>query len=95
MVNSEIILEYAALTGIGIMTISLVFPMLRLFRGPSLFDRVVALDQVAGIIIGIIFCEMIYSQNIMLLDVVLAVSLLLVFSSMIVTRYLLKKQKDD
>ena len=93
--TSDILLEYAALTGLGVMTISLVFPMLRLFRGPSLFDRVVALDQVAGIIIGIIFSEMIYSQNIMLLDVVLAVSLLLVFSSMIVTRYLLKKQKDD
>lgn len=95
MIHSDFIVEYAALAGLGIMTISLVFPMLRLFRGPSLFDRVVALDQVAGIIIGIIFCEMIYSRNIMLIDVVLAVALLLVFSSMIITRYLLKKQKDD
>ncbi|MEE4196646.1 MAG: monovalent cation/H+ antiporter complex subunit F [Bacteroidales bacterium] len=88
-------LEYASLAALWVLAISLIFPLLRLFKGPSLPDRVVALDQIAFIIVGIIICDVFYTRNPVLLDVVLTVSLLLVFGSMIIARYLFKKQSEN
>ena len=84
-------LENASLTALGIMMLSLLFPLYRLFKGPSLSDRIVALDQIGMIIVGIILCDVIYSRDTMVLDVVLAISFLLVVGSMIIARYLYKK----
>ncbi|MDP3912876.1 MAG: monovalent cation/H+ antiporter complex subunit F [Bacteroidota bacterium] len=84
-------LENASLTALAIMTLSLLFPLYRLFKGPSLPDRIVALDQIGMIIVGMILCDVIYSRDTMVLDVVLAISFLLVFGSMIIARYLYKK----
>ncbi|MDP2891017.1 MAG: monovalent cation/H+ antiporter complex subunit F [Bacteroidota bacterium] len=84
-------LENASLTALAIMTLSLLFALYRLFKGPSLPDRIVALDQIGMIIVGMILCDVIYSRDTMVLDVVLAISFLLVFGSMIIARYLYKK----
>ena len=93
--SGKLFLEYASLIGLWIMTLSLIFPLYRLFKGPTLPDRIVALDQIAFIIVGIIICDVFYTRNAMLLDVVLTVSLLLVFGSMIIARYLYKKQSEN
>jgi len=93
--SGRIFLEFASLTAFWIMSLSLIFPLFRLFKGPTLPDRVVALDQIAFIIVGIIICDVFYTQNVMLLDVVLIVSLHLVFGSMIIARYLYKKQNEN
>lgn len=90
-----IFLEYASVTALWIMTISLFLPMYRLFRGPTLSDRVVALDQIAVIVVAIIICDVLYSRDSMLLDVVLIVSFLLAFGSMIIARYLYKQKTED
>ncbi|OFX88908.1 MAG: cation:proton antiporter [Bacteroidetes bacterium GWF2_33_16] len=95
MESGTIFLEKASIVALWIMTISLLFPLYRLFKGPSLPDRVVALDQIAFIIVGIIICDIFYSKEPMLLDVVLTISFLLVFGSMIIVRYLYKKQSDN
>lgn len=91
----NIFLEYASLAALWIMSISLIFPLYRLFKGPTLPDRVVALDQITFIIVGIIICDVFYTRNPMLLDVVLTVSLLFVFGSMIIARYIYKKQNEN
>jgi len=91
----SVFLEYASVTALWLMTISLFFPMYRLFKGPSLSDRVVALDQIAVIVVAMIICDVIYSRNDVLLDVVLIVSFLLAFGSMIIARYLYKQTTQD
>jgi len=93
--SGAVFLEKASLTALWIMTLSMLFPLYRLFKGPTLPDRVVALDQIAFIVIGIIICDIFYSRDIMLLDVVLTISFLLVFGSMIIVRYLYKKQSEN
>ncbi|MFO7828046.1 MAG: monovalent cation/H+ antiporter complex subunit F [Bacteroidales bacterium] len=93
--SGKLFLEYSSLLALWIMTLSLIFPLYRLFKGPTLPDRVVALDQIAFIIVGIIICDIFYTRNPMLLDAVLTVSLLLVFGSMIIARYLYKKQSEN
>lgn len=87
-------LDYAVLTAIYIFSGSLVFPVYRLFKGPSLPDRVVALDQIGVIIVGIVVCDVIYTGERVLLDVVLVIAFILVFSAMIIGRYLYKQNKQ-
>lgn len=92
--DSYIILEYSALTALYIFSISLIFPFYRLFRGPSLPDRVVALDQIGVIFVGMMVCDVVYTREKILLDVVLVVAFILAFGSMIIARYLQKQRKE-
>ncbi len=87
-------LTIASETAMWVMTLSLLFPLYRLFRGPGLPDRVIALDQIAMIVIGIILCDSIFSNDHMLLDVVLIVAFMLVFGAIIIAHYLHKKQLE-
>lgn len=87
-------LTIATETALWIMTLSLLFPLYRLFRGPGLTDRVIALDQIVMIVIGIIICDAIFSNDYLLLDVVLIVAFMLVFGAIIIAHYLHKKQLD-
>jgi multicomponent Na+:H+ antiporter subunit F len=84
-------LHYTALVALYVFSFSLVFPLLRLFKGPTLPDRVVALDQIGLITIGIMLCEVLYSKNEIVLDIVLVVAFILVFGAMIIARYLYKR----
>jgi len=94
--SGPVLLEKASLLALWMMTFSLLFPLYRLFRGPLLADRVVALDQIAIIVLGMIVCDAVYSKDTRLLDVVLTISFLLVFGSMMIARYLYKKKiKND
>ncbi len=86
--------EMAAQTAMWVMTLSLLFPLYRLFRGPSLSDRVVALDQIGLIVLGIIIADSIFSSDSMLLDVALIIAFMLVFGSIIIAHYLHKKQSE-
>jgi multisubunit Na+/H+ antiporter MnhF subunit len=93
--DNDAFLNWASQAAMWIMTVSLLFPLYRLFKGPGLANRVVALDQIAIIVVSIILCDAIYSRNAMLLDVVLVTSFLLVFGSMIIARYLYKKKFEN
>ncbi|MBM3419651.1 MAG: cation:proton antiporter [Bacteroidetes bacterium] len=93
--NYSDFLEFASETAIWVMTISLLFPLYRLFRGPGLPDRVVALDQIGVIVLGIIICDAIFSDDDMLLDVVLILTFMLVFGSIIIAHYLHKRQMEQ
>lgn len=92
--EGSIFVEIAAKTAMWIMTLSLLLPLYRLFRGPGLPDRVIALDQIGLIVLGIIICDSIFSNDSMLLDVVLIVAFMLVFGSIIIAYYLHKKQTE-
>ncbi|TCO08726.1 monovalent cation/H+ antiporter complex subunit F [Natronoflexus pectinivorans] len=95
MESSEF-LKYASQAAMFIMTVAMLFPMFRLFRGPTLTDRIVALDQMELTIMGMILCYAVYSEKQIYLDVVLMSSFLLAFGAMIITRYLFKRKiKND
>jgi len=67
-------------TGCWIATLLLVlgmaFAFLRLLRGPSLPDRVVALDVIATMAIGVLALTSITTGQKMLLDVALAIAII-------------------
>lgn len=86
-------LHYCAIASISILTISMVFPLIRLFKGPSLSDRVVALDQASMIIVSIVLMDIFISRQLIYLDVVLVVAFVLALGTMIIARFLQKSLK--
>lgn len=95
MENADLFLENAALVALYIFSFSLIFPFFRLFKGPTLPDRIVAFDQIGVIIIGMMICDVLYTREKVLLDVVLVVAFILAFGSMIIARYLYKKKEEQ
>jgi multicomponent Na+:H+ antiporter subunit F len=67
---------------------------IRLFKGPSVVDRVMALDLIITIGIGIITVYSIRQEQEVLLDVAIILALI-AFLGTIAFSYYIEKQKDD
>lgn len=77
-----------------ILTISVILVFFRLFRGPAIVDRVIALDLIITIGIGIITVYSIRQNQKILLDVAIILALI-AFLGTIAFSYYIEKQKDD
>ncbi|MCT1529618.1 monovalent cation/H+ antiporter complex subunit F [Sphingobacterium daejeonense] len=77
-----------------ILTISVLLVFIRLFKGPSVVDRVMALDLIITIGIGIITVYSIRQEQEVLLDVAIILALI-AFLGTIAFSYYIEKQKDD
>jgi len=77
-----------------ILTISVLLVFIRLFKGPSIVDRVVALDLIITIGIGIITVYSIRQEQEVLLDVAIILALI-AFLGTIAFSYYIEKQQDD
>ncbi|GAB3015673.1 cation:proton antiporter [Niabella terrae] len=77
-----------------ILTISVILVFIRLWRGPTIMDRVIALDLIITIGIGIITVYSIRQNQKVLLDVAIILALI-AFLGTIAFSYYIEKQKDD
>jgi len=77
-----------------ILAISVMLVFLRLFRGPRVVDRVVALDLIITIGIGIITVYSIRTDQKVFLDVAIILALI-AFLGTVAFAYYIEKQKDD
>ncbi|HMR82055.1 MAG TPA: monovalent cation/H+ antiporter complex subunit F [Niabella sp.] len=77
-----------------ILTISVILVFIRLFKGPAIVDRVIALDLIITIGIGIITVYSIRQNQKILLDVAIILALI-AFLGTIAFSYYIEKQKDD
>ncbi|WP_346238993.1 cation:proton antiporter [Niabella insulamsoli] len=77
-----------------ILTVSVVLVFIRLFKGPTIVDRVIALDLIITIGIGIITVYSIQQNQKILLDVAIILALI-AFLGTIAFSYYIEKQKDD
>ena len=59
-----------------VLVVAIVLTVIRLIRGPSLPDRIVALDMLSAIGVSIICAYAVMSQQAVLLDVALVVALI-------------------
>lgn len=67
------IITYFALPVLGL---SFLLVFIRLIMGPSIPDRVVALDLIAIIIIGFICCYALFADNLVFLDIATILALI-------------------
>lgn len=65
----------------GLLILGMIFAAIRLFRGPSLPDRVVALDLLAILVVGMIAAHSVRSNQSIYLDVALALALIAFLST--------------
>jgi len=77
-----------------ILAISVMLVFVRLFRGPRVVDRVVALDLIITIGIGIITVYSIRTDQKVFLDVAIILALI-AFLGTVAFAYYIEKQKDD
>lgn len=76
-----------------ILTISVVLVMIRLFKGPQVVDRVIALDLIITIGIGLITAYSIRSEESVLLDVAMIFALIAFLGTIAFSFYLDKQVK--
>jgi len=84
------ILEHATSAALGIMTLALLFTILRLLRGPTLPDRILALDLITTLAIGFIATIALRTGWSLYVDIAISIGLLGFLSTVALARYLLK-----
>ncbi|EEI92677.1 putative monovalent cation/H+ antiporter subunit F [Sphingobacterium spiritivorum ATCC 33300] len=77
-----------------ILTISVILTFIRLFKGPDVVDRVIALDLIITIGIGIITVYSIRTQQEVLLDVAIILALIAFLGTVAFSYYLEKKESS-
>jgi multicomponent Na+:H+ antiporter subunit F len=70
-----------------VMIISLILAFFRLLRGPSLPDRVVALDLVAALVVGIFAVYSIVMDQPVFIDVAIVLALIIFLGTVAFARY--------
>jgi len=85
----------AAVVALGMLALALALAMWRLLRGPSLPDRVVALDLMTSIALGMLAAVSIAADQAALLDAAVVLSLVTFLGTVAFARYLEKGGTDD
>ncbi len=78
-----------------IICLSLVFIFLRFLKGPSIVDRVIALDLLITVGVGLIGLFSVIADNPVFLDVAVILALIAFLSTVAFSFYLDKRNKDD
>jgi multicomponent Na+:H+ antiporter subunit F len=73
---------------LAVLSVSLLIALFRLIRGPSLPDRVVALDLMAAISVGMMAAYSILTQESAILDVAVVVALITFLSTIAFAAFL-------
>lgn len=80
---------------LGFIFLAFFFSLIRLWKGPSLQDRVVALDLIASLAVGIILIYLLRMGEKRYLDIVLILSLIVFLGTVAIARFLNKSKNDD
>ena len=73
---------------LGILVVSMFVALIRLIVGPSLPDRVVALDLISTLVIGIVAVDIVLTGQIVLLSVVMVLALVSFLGTIAFAHYL-------
>jgi multicomponent Na+:H+ antiporter subunit F len=88
------ILNFAIYFSFATLTISLFAGLYRLLTGPSLPDRIVVMDLVASLVIGLIITYIMLTGQTVYLNVAVAIALLVFMGNIAFAKYL-KRRLDQ
>lgn len=80
-------------TALIFLLIALLLSFVRLARGPSINDRIAAMDLISSIVIGFIIIYSVLLKSKFYIDVVIIISLVAFIGTVAISTYL--KQKND
>jgi multicomponent Na+:H+ antiporter subunit F len=96
MTISGIPLLHGAVTlALGMAGLAMVLAFVRLVRGPSLPDRVVALDLIGTLAVGVIAAYDILTEQPILLDAATVVALVAFLGTVAFARYIERRRSDE
>lgn len=81
------LLGAAIVATLGMLTAALALTLVRLVRGPTLIDRVVALELTATLVVGLIAAYAIEQDTPALIDVAIALALVVYIGAVAFARY--------
>jgi multicomponent Na+:H+ antiporter subunit F len=84
------VLPTAGAISLALVSVALFLAALRLFRGPSLADRVVALELIASLMVGIIAVVSVVGEQPILIDVAITLALVGFLGAVSFARYMEK-----
>lgn len=93
-------LDNIMLLSMFLLTISIVIALYRVIRGPTLHDRILALDSIGYIVIGIVAVLSILLGSSAFLETILLIGILAFLSTIALSKYLergivIERRNDD
>lgn len=85
------VLELAAQIAIGLLLVAMVLVLVRLVRGPNLGDRILALDTLTVLAMGLIGALAVLTGFTLYIDIAIAIGLVGFLSTVALARYLLSR----
>jgi multicomponent Na+:H+ antiporter subunit F len=76
MIHDNPFLHWSAIISIGLLSLALLISLVRLLKGPSLPDRVVAFDAISMMVVCIVSVFAIMVQEPLYLDIIIALALI-------------------
>ena len=95
MISGEIFLELATQAALAILSLSFVLTVIRVVRGPSLPDRIVALDMLVAIAIGFIAVIGIRTGYTVYLDIAIALGLVGFLATVAFARFVMSRRYEE
>ncbi len=88
------ILNIASLIAFGLITMGMLLAAIRLFIGPSVPDKIVALDLIASLSIGMVLTLVLYSGESVYLDIAIFIALIVFIGTVAISKYLKRRVYD-
>lgn len=89
---TETIPDFVLYTSFAFLMMAMIITLYRLIKGPSINDRIAAMDLISSVIMGVILVYAVLIQNAIYFDVPLIISLISFIGTIAVSTYL--KQKN-
>lgn len=88
-------IDTGAHIALTILLLALIIAFIRLIKGPSLPDRVIALDLISSLAVGIVVVFAFISEKQLYIDIALIVSPIIFLGTVTVAKYLKTKARND
>ncbi|MGD2035101.1 MAG: monovalent cation/H+ antiporter complex subunit F [Bacteroidales bacterium] len=89
---TEEILKISALISFACLLIALLLAFIRFVKGPTINDRIAAMDLIASIVIGFILIYSVFVQNAVYIDIAIVIALISFVGTVAISTYLKQKR---
>jgi len=83
------------LIGVGILAVGIIISLLRLFLGPTSPDRVVALDTVNTLVVGMMIGLGAYYEEVVFIDIAIVYAILSFVTTLFIAKYIASRKERE
>lgn len=94
-VDGLMLVETASRLSLALLLVSAALVFIRLVKGPTAADRVVALDLIAILVVAFLAAYAVHSREIAFLDVAIAYALIAFLGTVALSRFLIRSRRSD